>query len=170
MCPEWKSTTWLIHEAGTSSAKKLALSGDAHMNMMQKANKVVVTRRDSSSSCNESSALMVQYGLSTSATRLERWIVDSGPTCHTCCGQKCLLNFVAWRSHWRFHWEMVTCWRHMKSVHWKRNYQKAQQKNVKHVMCCTCQSCPESCSGCQKWKSWKDNQVRLDCFVFLHLT
>ena len=51
----------------------------------QKANKVEVKRRDSSSSDSESAGMLVCHTLSVSAkSRSDSWIVDSGATCHMC--------------------------------------------------------------------------------------
>ena len=51
----------------------------------QKANKVEVKRRDSSSSDSESAGMLVCHALSVSAkNHSDSWIVDSGATCHMC--------------------------------------------------------------------------------------
>lgn len=51
----------------------------------QKANKVEVRQRDSSSSEGESVGLVVRHALSANvSSRRDNWIVDSGATCHMC--------------------------------------------------------------------------------------
>ena len=54
-----------------------------------RVNKAEVRRRDSSSSDDDCVGLMVNHVLSTNSTcPLNKWIVDSGETCHKCCDDK----------------------------------------------------------------------------------
>ena len=75
-CNEW------VKEKSASNEK------EARSNTLR-VNKAEVRRRDSSSSDGDCVGFMVNHVLSAnSAGPLNKWIVDSGATCHMCCDDK----------------------------------------------------------------------------------